>query len=334
MKPRRLNISDIAEAANVSKATVSRVINHPEKVAEVTRSAVLNAMQKADYKVSWQAQTLSRGHSDLIAVIITEDFTQVNSDPTFARLLQAIHDSLLHTQYLPVILFADGTQQQEKAKRMLNHSVFDGAIHLSPYADSGLLEVLASENIPTVLCSQLPKNPWKKVFSTIFADDVKGGTIAAEFLHAKGAKYPIAITGPRDNPAAVERVAGYQEVYPALNDDRIIFANWDSASGARAMAQFLSQHVHFDAVLCGSDRIALGVNQILMSRQITVPKDVKVIGFDNNPEALVVVPPLTTIAQPLDLEGKKAVELLMSLIAGNPPETMELPMALIERKSV
>lgn len=120
--------------------------------------------------------------------------------------------------------------------------------------------MLRELGVPTVLCGQLEGHPYRDVFSTVYSDDEEGGRFAALAMKDRGRKDIVAVLGPQDNPAVVDRLRGYRTV---LGEDlpgaNVIYTGWNSGDGYQAMHQILAREIAFDGVLCGSDRIAAGV---------------------------------------------------------------------------
>jgi DNA-binding LacI/PurR family transcriptional regulator len=331
---RRATIGDVARLAGVSKATVSRVLNGSDLVTPQTREQVEKAMDEADYSVSWQAQTLATGRSDAIAILVTEPFAVMWSDPTFASILQGVYAGLATTTRMPILLHASSAEEQMKARRLLDRRIVDGVIHLTPYEDHELLAHLERAQMPTVLCGRLPGDPFEGRFSTVYADDEIGAALAARHLRRMDRTQPVALLGPEENPATADRLSGYRMVLgEALAEDRVRYGSWDEHGGSQMAESLLADIPEVDALLCGSDRIAAGALSVLRQRGLTVPEDIAVIGFDDHPLAAHTDPPLTTIAQPMKGEGETAVELVLKLIDGAQPRTVVLPMELVQRAS-
>lgn len=330
----RATMRDVARLAGVSKTTVSRVLNGSDLVTEDTRTQVEDAIQRAGYVVSYQARSLATGRSDAVALLVTEPFQDMWADPTFASILGGIYSALSSTPMTPLLLQASTAAEQTKVRSLLEQGVVDGIIHLTPYVDSVLLEHLSTMRTPTVLCGGLPGEPYAGQFSTVYADDEIGARLAATCLAERGREHPVALLGPRENPANVDRLTGYRSVLgDLLPDERVRFGEWDERSGHETAAQVLATRMPVDALLCASDRIAVGALEALEEAGLRVPEDVSVIGFDDHPLAARSTPPLTTVAQPMVSEGEVAVGLLQELLEGGAPRTEVLQMELRRRAS-
>lgn len=330
----RATMKDVARLAGVSKTTVSRVLNGSDLVTEDTRSQVEEAMQRAGYVVSYQARSLATGRSDAVALLVTEPFQDMWTDPTFASILGGTYSALSSTPMTPLLLQASTPAEQTKVRSLLEQGVVDGIIHLTPYVDEVVLEHLSTMRTPTVLCGRLPGDPFAGQFSTVYADDEIGARLAASHIADRGRQHPVALLGPRENPASIDRLAGYRAVMgDLLPDSRVRFGDWDERSGFEVAARLLAEGLDMDALLCASDRIAVGALHALDEAGLRVPEDVSVIGFDDHPIAARSTPPLTTVAQPMVSEGEVAVGLLKELLEGGSPRTEVLPMELRRRES-
>ena len=129
-----------------------------------------------------------------------------------------------------------------------------------------------------MLCGQLEGHLYRDVFSTVYSDDEEGGHFAALAMKERGRKDIVAVLGPQDNPAVVDRLRGYRAVLGEdLPDANVIYTGWNNGDGYQAMHQILAREIAFDGVLCGSDRIAAGVITALNEAGLSVPADVSVV---------------------------------------------------------
>ncbi|OIV35622.1 LacI family transcriptional regulator [Mangrovactinospora gilvigrisea] len=330
--PRAVTIADVAREAGVSRATVSRAINDSDLVTAETKRTVEEAIARTGFVMNARGRALATGRAETVGVLVTEPLDELFDDPTYGRVLRGIAEGLTGSGFLPVIVQASSESERALALRSFERRSVDAVVHLTPYRGGDLLEALAGTGLPVVLCGQLVDSPYEGVFSTVYSDDVRGARLAAERLVADGRERVAAVLGPADNPATVDRRRGYAEVLGArLDEARTVHTGWDSTGGFSATAALLETHPDIDAILAGSDRIALGALAALRAAGRRVPDDVAVIGFDDHAIAANASPPLTTIAQPLVEEGQLAARLALEMIAGAAPRTEILPMRLIPR---
>lgn len=331
---RSVTVTDVAREAGVSVATVSRAVNNSDLVTAETKRVVDDAIRRTGYVLNAQGRALRLGRTDSVGVLVTEPVDELFVDPTYGVLLRGIAERLSANSVLPVIFQASSPAEWDLAISSLGRRTVDAVIHLTPYRGPEILARLAEIGLPVVLCGQLKTDPHRDVFSTVYADDVLGARLAATHLVQQNHRRIGAVLGPPDNPATIDRLQGYREVLGRrLPTTRIAFTGWDSASGFTAAQQLLQTHPRLDAVIAGSDRIALGVIAAAAAAGRSVPQDLAVIGFDDHTMAASSQPPLTTIAQPLREEGEIAADLALKMIAGGAPETVILGMTLVQRES-
>lgn len=331
---KRATIADVARAAGVSRATASRVLNNSPLVSLATSDRVRAAMLEVGFSPSAAGRALATGRTDAIAVLLTESLDELFQDPTFGRLLEGISEALSGLMVLPLIVPAATDRERERALRHFQNRRADAIISISPYEGSEILHRIAREAVPVVLCGQLEGNPFEGLFSCVYADDIEGARKAGAYIVKSGHHRVAVINGPRSNPAAVDRLTGYEMALgPRFRKDLVVNTGWDEASGHAATLSLCAQDAQIDAILAGSDRLALGALAALNTLGKRVPEDVAVIGFDDHKLAGQADPPLTTIRQPMVTEGRIAVDMALELIAGGEPRTQVLPMDLIVRES-
>ncbi|QOR48072.1 LacI family DNA-binding transcriptional regulator [Trueperella pecoris] len=326
-------MADVARIADVSKATVSRVLKGNYPVAEDTRKAVFDAVQKLNYIPSHQASALATGRSNIIGVLITERFDLFFEDPTFRSIIRGVLSALSASPLVPVMLQMTNYDEQSKAIRLFENGMLDGVIHVSPWGDTSLIDVMIQRGCPIVVCGQLaPKYDGRRI-SAVYTDDHVGANIVAGYLKEQSVTHPCTILGNGDQPASIGRLAGFRDQFSILDyRDRVFFGDWTSETGRAGVREFISQGVSFDSLLCGSDAIARGAIEELQEHGISVPGDVLVTGYDDSKIALGNVG-ITTIAQPMTDQGVEAVAALTRLLGGGSQERIELPVRLVVRES-
>lgn len=328
-------LAEVAAAAGVSRSTASRALNDSPRISEETKKRVRAAAKEVNFVPNARGRALAVGRTEIIAVLVTEPLSELFSDPTYSEFLSGITEELSESSYLPVILQASSTHERNRAREHFERRSFDAVIDVSPYKGSELLEVLRELGVPTVLCGQLEGHPYRDVFSTVYSDDEEGGHFAALAMKERGRKDIVAVLGPQDNPAVVDRLRGYRAVLGEdLPDANVIYTGWNNGDGYQAMHQILAREIAFDGVLCGSDRIAAGVITALNEAGLSVPADVSVVGFDDHEIAAHCVPALTTVRQPLREEGHMAANIALDMIKGAEPTTSVMHMQLIQRDSL
>lgn len=332
---KRITLHDVAQKAGVSRSTASRALNGSKRISRQTTQRVKDAARALGFVANAQGRALAIGRSETISILITEPLDELLSDPTYGAFLRGISEELSHTSYLPVLMQASSAFERKRVQTHLEQHTVDAVINISPYEGMELLESIQNQHLPAVLCGQLQNNPYTTVFSNVYSDDVEGAAMAAKAMQKRGRKQIAIILGPADNPAVPDRLEGYRSIYGAgLDESRIVYTGWDESSGYSAISHLLDLDISIDGLLAGSDRIAAGAIAALASRNLSVPDDVSVIGYDDHPIAARIKPRLTTIHQPLLEEGRVAAQLALAMINGEEPSTKILHMRLINRESL
>ncbi len=329
----KATIRDVARIAQVSSATVSRVLNGTAKVNPDKERAVLQAIAETGFTVSASARQLATGKVNSIAVILTESVDELLVDPTYATVLKGIIERLTHTPMTPTLHMAATVEERHKSLQLFKQGAADAVIHLSPYRGDSFLAELSSIGCPVVLCGQVDDLPDTGNFSCVYSDDIDGATKQAQHLLSKGAHQIYALMGPADNPATKDRLNGLRSTLSSALCDPIFYGSWDEDSGLRMAGELLASSASFDAIACGNDRIALGVIRRLEMEGIRVPDDVLVIGFDDHPVAARTAPSITSVQQQFKHQGVRAVEIALSMLEGNGPVTEILKTRIQERES-
>ena len=179
-------------------------------------------------------------------------------------------------------------------------------------------------------------------FMAVDVDNRGGGFEATSRLLAYGHRMIATITGPSDWPSAHERLDGYRRALREVGtyDESLVEAasDWGPESGQEALGKLLSRAPGFTAVFAHSDLLALGAIRELRSRDLSVPEDMSVVGYDDIPVASFVDPPLTTVRQPMREVGALAAKLLLDRISGDAAAPVggriHLPTMVVERGSV
>lgn len=329
---KKTTINDVARIAGVSSATVSRVINGTASVRPQKIQAVQKAIKTTGFQISTAAQNLARGKSNAYAVVLTEPINELLTDPTFAAIFQGVLQELSQTSVTPLLLLSSTHMEQEKTLRLFERKAADAIIHLSPYTDDLFLEELATLNLPVVLCGK-PRKLAPSQFSMIYADDKIATMQAGKFLISKGSQKILAILGPENNPATIDRLDGYKAVLGSMLLPSVFYGSWATSHGYTAAKQAFRQGLTFDTVVAGNDRIAAGVLAAAQEINLNIPKDLKILGFDNHPIAIESIPQISTISSPFYEQGTQAVKLAQELTEGGSPKTQLLETTIIDRET-
>lgn len=329
---------DIAHLAGVSQPTVSRALRGSPMVNEETRRRILAIAERLNYKVDKNASSLRRQHSGTLALLLFEDPTSDEShiNPFFLPMLGSItracarhgQDLLISFQQLSDDWHADYADSNKA----------DGLILLG-YGDylayQGKLEKLVEQGTLFVRWGAvLPDQPG----ISIGCDNLGGGRQAGGHLAALGRKR-VAFLGDASShyPEFHDRYRGcdqaLREAGAAMDAALQIDAESSEDSGYAAARTLLERGSRFDAVFAASDLIAIGAMRAFAERDLRIPEDVAVIGFDDIPAARIATPALTTVFQDTNRAGELLVEALVGLVNGELAESVRLPTSLVVRKS-
>lgn len=307
-----LTIEDVARAAGVSIATVSRVINDaPHRVGEAARRRVQQAVRDLDFRPNALARSLHRGRTRTIGLILPDI-----SNPYYAEITRGIEAAARRHEYA---LFICNTDRRPEAMahhiQLCREHRVDGVIvagggtwgrgHLAGLAAHGTAAVLIGRH-----GVRLP---------AVRVDNVKGAYLAAQHLIRAGHRRIAVIAGPAASTTGADRLAGYRR---ALRDHGIPLpapfvraGDLRPASGARAGLALLRRPPRPTAILAANDQMAIGAMGAAQGAGLAVPGDVSVVGFDNIELASHVSPPLTTMALPLARMGAAAMEIMLRRLA-------------------
>ena len=326
---KQVTISDIALRANVSKSTVSRVINGTTKVNKEKEEAVLAAMEEMNFQPNVFAQGLASGNSKTIGVV-----TQNIGSPIYDSISQGVLKGLTQSTYSPI--FADGQWEPDvghaAVETLLGRKV-DGLIVIGSGLPRDELERLNSI-LPTVVVGREIEG-WEN--QCLFIDNEQAGYDATRHLIDLGHRQIAHITGIKDHQDSVRRMEGFRramnESGTDIDEELICEGHFDGNSGVMAIQNLLNKGKSFSAIFASNDMMAFGARLALHRRGLRVPDDISIIGFDDQAEAAFATPPLTTVRQPAQEMGQAAAEAMVQFIGGREYDMPSLPTKIIVRES-
>ncbi|WP_406457685.1 LacI family transcriptional regulator [Streptomyces sp. NBC_00876] len=335
-------LEDVARAAGVSRATVSRVINGVRNVDPVIQEAVRRAVDLTGYAPNRAARSLVTRRTDAIALVVSgagvesepddgtraggadaaaadfengSSFTaQVFTDPFFGRVVTGVVNYLRPRGMHPVLMFAETSRAREDVVSFLRQGSADGALVVSTHAEDPLPGMLTDAGLPAVLYAR-PARPVRISYVDLAHQD--GARLAAEHLLARGCRRIATIAGPLNVPAGQERLAGFRDTMARSGHPYIPIAEgqFTQESGEAAMERLLAEHPDLDAVFAANDLMAMGACHVLREHGRRVPEDVAVIGFDDSSAASACRPPLTTVRQPVEAMAAEMARLLIERLS-------------------
>lgn len=319
----------VAKAAGVSPSTVSRILNGTATVSPEKQAGVEAAIARLGFRPNPVARGLAGGRTFSIGVV-----TQTISSPFYGEALHGIEDHLEQKGFIP--LFVSGHWQEAEERKaieaLLSRRV-DGLIVLAGRLSNQALQAYASQ-VPMVVVGRDLKGP--RVFSFSF-DNRAGGQLATRHLVECGHRRIAFIAGDRAHEDALEREAGYADALRqagiALDPELVVDGDFTESGGLQAVNRLLDGRVPFTAIFAANDQSAIGAALGLYRRQVRVPDDVSLVGFDDVAPAKYSIPPLTTVHQAVYEMGYMAATAVLSLIGGATPEVTLPPPRLVPRES-
>ncbi len=319
----------VAAEAGVSRSTVSRVVNGSPKVRPDVVDAVNATIARMNYVPNRAARSLASRQTNALALLVPEETSRFFGDPYFAAVVEGITSRLEPTDYILNLLIAS-SDPTRKTRRYLRGGSVDGALVVSHHAaDQDLSEL--NEAVPMVFGGR-PASRELRYYVDI--DNIEGARTATRYLIGRGARRIATITGPKDMPASIDRLAGWRQVMAEarLPYDAVISGDFTVRGAAMAMRTLLDRHPDIDAVFAANDLMARGALEVLAARGRSVPDDVALMGYDDSPAALAGELQLTTIRQPSVDMGVRMAEMLLELLAGETPDSPTiLPTQLVIR---
>jgi DNA-binding LacI/PurR family transcriptional regulator len=336
-RPRRPpTLEEVAALAGVGRGTASRVINGSDQVSEVSRAAVLQAIDDLGYVPNRAARSLVTRLTDVVALVVSESEERVFGEPFFGQIVRGVSGALAGSQRQLLLTMAHRAHDRGRLDNYLSRQHVDGVLLLSLHGDDPLPGQLEARGVPAVLGgrpSQL------SALHFVDVDNAGGAGQAVAHLIRSGRRRIATISGPQDMTAGLHRLAGYRDALASagLAFDPALVAEGDFSeqSGWQATEKLLAQAPDLDAVFASSDKMAVAAIAALTQHGRRVPADVAVVGFDDSPSSRFVTPRLTTVHQPVEAMGAAMVQLLGDLIADptGPHEDVVLDTHLVVRDS-
>jgi LacI family transcriptional regulator len=313
-------IKDIAKTLNISVSTVSYALNGgPRSVPEEVKQKIFAVARELNYRPNRLAKSMVTGRMDTIGVVppqITQDaflspylHLALNGIANQARVLQ--QDMLLFTRH-------DETEREEMITVLLDGRA-DGVIFIAPHFNHKTVELATSLHLPCVTISGATLDG---VVS--FTADSEGGVHQAmNHLYELGHRKIAHVAGRLDMQDSVIRLQAYQSFLRLANipyrEEWVAMGQFMIEGGRKAIREFWQLDDKPTAVLCANDEMAIGLIAEAHEMGIKVPEELSVIGFDNSPSGMQIVPNLTTVRQPIGEMGAAAMRSLFELIEDRTP---------------
>ena len=315
----KVTIKDIARLAEVSTATVSKVVNgKDEKISSATRERVMRIIEEFDYVPNRIASSMVTKRTKTIGLIIPDI-----ANPFFPELARGVEDLANKEGYTLILCNSDNSLEKEDAYiDMLQEKMVDGIIFTASSSRTEVSSALKKVRIPVITVDR--DIDGLKSQKKIVVNNETGAFDAVSHMIDCGYKKILHVSGPMTSKPAQERYSGYLRALKAKNikpdKNHLISGTYTGEWGFNAVQELIRKDVSFDGIFCGNDLIALGALKALHSNNIDVPGQVGLVGYDDIYMAQMVSPELTTVRQPNYEMGYQAAEMLVSMIHGQDPK--------------
>lgn len=315
----KATVRDVATSAQVSTATVSRVLNDGPKVSQEVRARVQAAIEASGYVPHASARALASQRYLRMGAIVP---TLCNA--TFAAGIETLQKRLSEGGYQLAVSSADYDPETEalQARTLLAAGV-DGLMLVGTSHPSWLYEMLRRDRIPFV-CTYVNKAP--EGGGAVGLDNRDAGRRVARFLIDLGHRQIAMIAAPtRGNDRASDRLAGVREELRTRGLDlpasHVVESPYSMSDGRLSMRTLIELQPRPTAVVCGNDSIAFGALTEARANGLAVPRDLSLISFGDLEFASMLEPPLTTLQIPFAEIGRRAAEYLLARLGGRPART-------------
>lgn len=307
-----VKLTDVARAADVSVATVSRALNNNRSVDPVLAERVREAALSLGYRPNAVARNLRRRHTQVWALVITDI-----SNPFYTAVARGVEDVASKEGFSVLFCNSDEDLVKEADYLVVAEEERVAGVILSPRSDTTDVSRLTAVGIPVVVVDRSLRQP----VDTVLAHSEHGAANATEHLLAQGWRRPACITGPEDTETAAQRAVGYRKVVEAHGLPALVqHAPFLAPGGREATADLLDSDDPPDSLFVANSVLALGVLVELQRRRLKLGRDIGLITFDDAPWTPLIDPPVSVIAQPAYRIGTEAARMLVSRIRGEAPD--------------
>lgn len=321
-------MADVAAAAGVSVATVSKVVNGRYGISQATLEKVQAAVAELGYETSLGARSLRSSKTGVLGVLVAE------FEPFSVELLKGVSERIGGTGY-ELLAWSGGHQGaavgwERRSLARLGGTLIDGAILVTPTV------VDAGTGIPVV---SVDPHTGPADVPSVDSDNLAGAVLATEHLLGLGHRRIALLRGRPDLESARLREQGFRQAMAAtgvpVEESLVRTGDYRAESADPAARELLGQSDRPTAVFAANDLMAIRTLQVAQELGLRVPEDLSVVGFDDVPESAMTTPALTTIHQPLHEMGGAALDLLVRMLQDPTAEVADvrLPTSMVERAS-
>ena len=329
-----VTIDLVAKAAGVSRATVSRVMNGSAKVSPEREAAVKKAIAKYNFTPNATARRLAGGRSGLIAFLMEESSEEFFLNPFWGLVVQGFSTTITEAGLHPLLLIRPKTGSDDSIFSTLRAGQVDGLAIFSWHHSIKTFEKLLDPKMAVVFGGDLGGS---KKYTYVDVDNIQGGLLATRHLIEQGCKNIIILTGDLKLQSSRDRLEGFEraltEAGRAYSDAIIVQGDYTQSKAEELTRKLIKDKVKFDGLFACNDQSAVGAINVLLQNSISVPEDVKVVGFDDSPIASRNHPTITTVHQPMRELGSEVARSIISILNNEEVEEKILKVKLIKRES-
>lgn len=294
MTKRHATIRDVARVSGVSVATVSRVLNDLDVVAEVTRDKILQAVEQLDYVPHSAARAMATRQTTTIGVLLPDLHGEF-----FSEVIRGVDLAARAAGYHLLLSHSHGEPEEAMAAIRAMRSRVDGMIVMAPSIEpGGLMTLVRQSKLPVVLLNTDFPSSGAPSGTAVMVDNVAGARMLTQHLIGQGYTRIAHISGPPGNRESQGRQSGYEAAINTafgVGSTMIVAGDFSEAAGFAAGRAIAAGALRPDAVFAANDIMAIGCIDALLQAGFSVPGDIAVVGFDDIPAARFVTPALTTV---------------------------------------
>ena len=325
-------MADIARMAGVSASTVSRALSGSTLVNPETREKIAALAREMNYQVNIGAANLRKGATRNVGVIVLGQSLQSISDPFILSLVGHIADAL-DAKSLNLLLQRITPEREPDIAQLYATGQVSGLLIIGQLTRHETLNELHDLHVPMVVWgAKLPDSH----YPVVGGDNLLGGLLATAHLLEQGCR-EIAFLGDIQHPEVMLRHQGYLQAHIQMGlqaDPRLYKPiTFGDQAMRQTLSDWLDHGVHFDGILATSDVAAHSLIAALKEKQLSVPEDIRVVGYDDVQMSSYLHPTLTSIRQPTEQAGHIMVEMLLSRLNHEQVQSVILPTTLSIRES-
>ena len=302
------SIKDVAKAAGVSTATVSRVIANKGYITDEKRELVLRAITELNYRPNLIARSLRAQTSNKIGLVVSDI-----RNPFFTAIARAVEDAAYERGYSIIMCNTDENAEKESLYLNLMHDENVAGVIFSPTQQFGSSQKPYHASIPFVLIDRRVNN--NPNYDTVILDNFSAAYQLTKHLIEQGYQRLVGLFGDTSTTGFDRREGFEQAIKEAqLEHCSAHFISPRIEQGYQSTQELMDSGTRPDAIFTSNNLITVGVLKALRAKNIRIPHEVALVGFDETTWSNLIEPPLTIIKQPTEAIGRSAVDLLFKRI--------------------